>query len=104
MATQTVGAGSKAKKAAKVKTAEQLAVEQLKKTDPTKWRAVKLRELAARRVPAAIKRIKHCANLSAYKPTEEQAVAICDALQAAVNSMRMRLRGERDAQKQFDLP
>ena len=89
-------------------TPEQIATrsaeDKLKKENPAMWRAGKLRTLAAKRIPAAVKRIKHCSNLAAYKPTEEQAVAICDALQAAVNSMRMRLRGERDAQKQFNLP
>ena len=87
------------------RTPEQLNAEiDLRKSDPVKWRANKLAELAARRVPNAIKRIRQCGNLAAYKPTEAQAVAICDTMQTALNSVRLKLRGQRDAQQTFNLP
>jgi hypothetical protein len=104
MSTATQPQTRKRKLATPEQAAARMAEERLQKENPAAWRSGKLRVLAGKRIPAAIKRIKMCSNLAAYKPTEEQAVAICDALQAAINSMRVRLRGERDAPKKFDLP
>lgn len=67
-------------------------------------RLAKLIRLASKRIPAAVKRIDHCGNLTAYKPTEAQAVAICDAMQTALNKVRLRLRSERRDTPLFDLP
>ena len=66
-------------------------------------RAAKLRELASKRVPAAVKQIRLVGNLLNYKPTEEQTIRIVETLQAAVDDVRHRFNGKRSTDVSFDL-
>jgi hypothetical protein len=64
----------------------------------------KLRELAGKRVPAALEKIRLVGNLASYDPTPDQATRIVGALRAAVKRVEDRLRGAVDEEpKGFEL-
>lgn len=61
----------------------------VKKPEPS----AKLKELADKRVPVAIERIRLVGNLASYKPTPKQADQIVTALHLAVKQVAERLHG-----------
>jgi uncharacterized protein (UPF0264 family) len=64
----------------------------------------KLSYLANKRVPIAIKRIKLCGNLAAYKPTTAQVDAIVGALVQALDDAKDRLYRTKREKQAFLLP
>lgn len=68
-------------------------------------RKAKLRELAAKRVPVAVRRIELVGNLAAYRPTETEAAKIISVLADALFKAKGRLNNSKDAPGQltFDL-
>jgi len=54
---------------------------------------VKLKELAEKRVPAAIEKIRLIGNLAGYKPSSQQVDKIMSALCDACKKIEGRLRG-----------
>ena len=67
-------------------------------------RELKLKELANKRVPAAIEKIRLIGNLASYKPTPGQVDKIMAELRSACKKVEDRLRGSvEEEQKQFEL-
>lgn len=73
---------------------------------PVESKADRFRRLANKRVPAAIKRLTHVANLSnraQYEYTDEQAAKIVAAFEEAVKSLRQRYSGQRTVADSWSL-
>ena len=73
---------------------------------PKEGKDVKFRRLALRRVPVALKRIRHVANLSnrtQYQYTEAQAAKIVDTIKAEVRKLEMMFSGVKTSEASFEL-
>jgi hypothetical protein len=71
---------------------------------PKNDKTAKLRQLAATRVPRAVKAIGLVGNLAAYSPTNDQVTAIAKALTDAVEGVEARLRSRQSEPAGFKLP
>lgn len=72
------------------------------KSKPSK--EAKLRELAGKRVPAAVDKIRLIGNLAGYKPTAQQVDKIMATLRTACKKVEDRLRGNiEEAEQDFSL-
>lgn len=61
----------------------------------------KLARLASKRIPAAVKRIKHVGNLAAYGPTRDQADRMLHMLRLALTAAEAAFEKKKEVQESF---